>query len=93
MKKYAPMFAAASVLAAPALVTSATRAEAIQYPVCLSYVEGWSGIVERCEFTSIQQCQWSAQGLSGSCYANWRYAYAQPVPVEPPMKRRTRRAY
>lgn len=93
MKKHALMFATASILAAPALAGSATRAEAIQYPVCLSYVEGWSGIVERCEYTSIQQCQWSAQGLNGSCYNNWRYAYAQPLLVEPPLKRRYRRAY
>ncbi|MEW6769082.1 MAG: DUF3551 domain-containing protein [Pseudomonadota bacterium] len=93
MKKYALMFATASLLAAPALVTSATRAEAIQYPVCLSYVEGWSGVVERCEYTTMQQCQMSASGLNGSCYDNWRYAYAQPVPVERPVKRRYRRDY
>ena len=90
MKKIALMFAAAIALAAPALVTSATPAAAIEYPYCLSYVEGWSGIVERCEYSTIEQCRMSAQGLNGSCAANWRYAYAPPVkrPV-----RRIRQAY
>ncbi len=91
MKKYALMVAAAALLAAPALVTSATRAEAIEYPYCLSYVEGWSGMIERCEYSSIEQCRVSAQGLNGSCAANWRYAYAQPV--QPPVQRRYRRVY
>ena len=92
MKKIALMLAAASALAAPALVTSSTRAEAIEYPFCLSYVEGWSGIVERCEYSTIDQCRMSAPGLNGSCAANWRYAYGQPQAVERPLKRRYRRA-
>ena len=93
MKKIALMLAAASVLAAPALVTSSTRAEATQYPYCLSYVEGWGGYVERCDYSTMDQCRMSALGLNGGCAANWRYAYGQPQPVEPQSGRRSRRAY
>ena len=92
MKKIALMLAAASALAAPALVTSSTRAEAIEYPYCLGYSEGWGGYVQRCEYSTLDQCRMSAQGLNGSCDANWRYAYGQPQPVERPVKRRYRRA-
>ena len=93
MKKIALMFAAASALAAPALFASATPAAATEYPFCLSYVEGWSGLIQRCDYSTIEQCRMSAQGLNGSCDPNWRYAYAQP-PVEHPIKRRHRqRAY
>lgn len=93
MKKFAYMAAAAMLLAAPALLSSATRAEAIEYPYCVSYVMGWSGMTERCEFTSMEQCRLSARGLNGTCAANWRYAYAQP-PIERPVRRRyQQRAY
>lgn len=93
MKKIALMLAAASALAAPALVTSSTRAEAIEYPFCMTYVEGWSGIVERCDFSTMEQCRASASGIAGGCAANWRYAYGQPQQVERQVKRRARRAY
>ena len=93
MKKFALMVAAASALAAPALVTSSTRAEATEYPYCMTYVAGWSGIIERCDFSTMDQCRASASGLSGGCAANWRYAYGQPQPVEPQSGRRARRAY
>ncbi len=93
MKKFALTAVAAMVLAAPALLTSATRAEAIEYPYCVSYVMGWSGMTERCEFISMEQCQMSARGLNGTCAANWRYAYAHP-PIERPVRRRApHRAY
>lgn len=88
MKKFALTVAAASALAAPALVTMASRAEATQYPYCLSYVEGWSGIVERCEYSTMDQCRASAQGLNGGCAVNWRYTQAQPF--ERPVRRRYR---
>ena len=92
MKTFALMVAAASALAAPALVTSSTRAEATEYPYCMTYVEGWSGIVERCDFSTMDQCRASALGLAGGCAANWRYTQAQIV--ERPIKRRYReRAY
>jgi hypothetical protein len=92
MKTFALTVAAAAALAASALVTMTSRAEAIEYPYCLSYIGGWSGMIERCEYTSMEQCQMSAQGLNGSCAANWRYAYGQPQPVEQPIKRRYRHA-
>ncbi len=88
MKKFALMFAAVAALATSGLVSLTSRAEAIQYPYCLSYIEGWSGMIERCEYSTIDQCRMSAQGLNGSCAANWRYAYGQPLPVERPVKRR-----
>jgi Protein of unknown function (DUF3551) len=92
MKKFALMVAAASALAAPALVTSSTRVEATEYPYCMTYVAGWSGIIERCDFSTMDQCRASASGLNGGCAVNWRYTQAQIV--ERPIKRRYReRAY
>ncbi len=91
MKKIALIFAAASAMTA-ASTTIATRAEAQQYPYCLASASGRGSFVERCEYTTMAQCQASAQGVAGSCTYNWRLAYAQPV--EPPLKGRYRqRAY
>ena len=93
MKKIALTVAAVAALATSTLVTSASRAEATEYPFCLSYVEGWSGMVLRCEYSTMEQCRMSAQGLNGSCDPNWRYAYAKPT-IERPVKRRyPQRAY
>ena len=91
MKKIALMLAAASALAAPTLISSTTGAEAIEYPYCLSYTEGWGGYVERCDYSTMDQCRASASGVAGGCAANWRVAYGQPEPA--PVKRGYRRAY
>jgi hypothetical protein len=92
MKKIAQMFVATAVLSIPALMTSATRAEATEYPYCLSYVEGWGGYVERCDYSTMDQCRMSAQGLNGSCDPNRRYT--QALPVERPIRQRyPQRAY
>ena len=59
-------------------------AQAVEYPYCMTYVEGWSGAIERCDFATMAQCQASAGGLGGSCAPNWRLAYSRGgVPVEP----------
>ncbi len=50
-------------------------AQATEYPYCMTYVEGWSGAIERCDYSTMAQCQASTQGLSGSCAANWRLAW------------------
>lgn len=47
-------------------------ARAVEYPYCLTYVEGWSGAIERCDFSTLAQCQASAAGLNGSCTPNRR---------------------
>lgn len=49
-------------------------AQAIEYPYCLTYTEGWSGAIERCDYSTMAQCQASSQGLNGTCAANWRLA-------------------
>lgn len=87
MKKY--ITAAAVALALPALgsFTNEARAE-IDYPYCLSYVEGWGGLVERCDYSTLQQCQMSAGGLSGSCDTNRRMRW----PVENAPQRRRQNA-
>lgn len=70
------MMAAAVALALPALGSFTTQARAeIDYPYCLTYVEGWSGLVERCDFSTMQQCQMSAGGLNGSCEYNRRFRF------------------
>ncbi len=74
---------ATALLIAAALLPS-ERAHAIDYPYCLKYVDGWSGMIERCDFTSMAQCQMSASGLNGSCGPNWRLQFnAEPAPARP----------
>ena len=73
------MMAAAVALALPALGSFTTQARAeIDYPYCLSYVEGWGGLVERCDYSTMQQCQMSAGGLNGSCNYNRRMLFPNP---------------
>jgi hypothetical protein len=65
------VLAAAGIL----LAVSQGPAHAVEYPYCLTYVEGWSGTIERCEYTTMQQCQASGSGLNGSCAPNWRLGF------------------
>lgn len=61
-------------------------AQATEYPYCLTFIESWAGSIERCDYSTIAQCEASAQGLSGSCAANWRLAWNRsqtPDVVEP----------
>ena len=92
MKKFALTVAAVAALATSALVTSASRAEATEYPYCLSYSEGWGGYVQRCDYSTIDQCRLSAQGLNGSCDPNRRYVQVQPV-ERPARRGYSQRAY
>lgn len=61
-------------------------AHAIDYPYCMTYVQGWSGSIEQCDYTTMAQCQASTGGLNGTCAPNWRLAQnrsAYPDAVEP----------
>lgn len=58
------------------MIVGSTAAQAVEYPYCLTYVEGWSGAIERCDFSMLAQCQASAAGLNGSCTPNRRAAPA-----------------
>lgn len=67
------------------MIIGSTAAQAVEYPYCLTYVEGWSGAIERCDFSTLAQCQASAAGLNGSCAPNRRAGPAPgfyPDPVE-----------
>lgn len=67
------MMAAAVALALPALGSFTTQARAeIDYPYCLIYASGWDGLIERCDFSTMEQCRMSAGGLNGSCEYNRR---------------------
>ena len=76
------------------LALSHGTAQATEYPYCLTYTEGWSGAIERCEYATMAQCQASGQGLNGTCAANWRLALnrgaSQDVTVPDAPKKRTR---
>ena len=50
-------------------------AQATEYPYCMTYNEGWSGAIERCDFSTIDQCRASASGLNGYCAPNRRLAW------------------
>lgn len=83
-----------TLLMAPAgligLVLAQSPAQATQYPYCMTYNEGWSGAIERCDFSTMAQCQATASGLNGYCMPNWRLAYGRgdsSVPDTPVSKR------
>lgn len=63
-------------------------ARAIDYPYCMTHVDSWAGTIERCDFSTMAQCQASAMGLSGSCGPNYRAAPAANFPSDPAAKRR-----
>ncbi|CAN5412298.1 hypothetical protein BH10PSE10_BH10PSE10_15640 [soil metagenome] len=67
-------------------------AQATQYPYCMSHVQGWAGMIELCDYTTMAQCQASALGLNGMCAPNWRLAWnhSQPVDAATPVVRKKR---
>jgi hypothetical protein len=68
------------------LMLTPQAAQATEYPYCLTFIESWAGTIERCEYSTMAQCQASAQGLSGSCTTNWRLGWSRsqnPDAVEP----------
>lgn len=68
------------------LLFGQTPARAIDYPYCMTYVEGWGGAIERCDYATMAQCQASTGGLSGTCAPNWRLIQRRgvyPDGVEP----------
>lgn len=57
------------------LLASQGPSAAIDYPYCMTYIEGWSGAIERCDYATLEQCRASAGGLNGSCARNWRLEF------------------
>lgn len=56
------------------MIVGASPARATEYPYCMTHVESWAGAVERCDFSTMEQCRASAAGLNGSCDPNRRMA-------------------
>lgn len=73
------------------LMLGSGKAHATEYPYCMSYVDGWSGTIERCDFTSMEQCRASATGLNGTCAPNWRIAQSRNESPDVVKKNRSRR--
>ena len=75
---------------AGSLVAMPVTVQATEYPYCMTYHEGWSGAIERCDFSTIDQCRASALGLNGYCASNWRLAWnhAQPADASAPVVRK-----
>lgn len=72
------------------LALSQGPAQATEYPYCMFQVEAFGGGVERCDYSSMEQCQMSASGMNGSCTRNWRVASNRmqgPDMVQPPRTR------
>ncbi len=44
-------------------------------PYCMSRVAGRIGMVEECNYMSMEQCWASSTGVNGSCAPNWRLEY------------------
>jgi len=65
------------------LVGQVLPARAADYPYCMTYVEGWAGAIERCDFSTMAQCQASTGGLNGTCAPNWRLAYSRGGSLDP----------
>ena len=75
------------------LVVSQGPAKAVEYPYCMTFADGWAGSVERCEYSTMQQCQASTGGLNGSCAPNWRLQLGNNNAgiIDSPKSSRTRR--
>lgn len=58
-------------------------AKATEYPYCLTYVEGWAGTIERCDYSTMAQCQASSGGLNGTCAPNWRLSFNRGTAAQP----------
>jgi Protein of unknown function (DUF3551) len=87
-----PLFAAFSFAS---LLVAATPALAANYPYCMSRVAGRIGMVEECNYVSMEQCWANAVGLAGSCAPNWRLQYyrKQNGLEEPAARPRYKRRY
>lgn len=72
------------------LIFHQDKAQAAEYPYCMSYVSGWSGMIEDCSYSTMAQCQASTGGLNGSCAPNWRLQFRSDN-SEPPKRDRSRR--
>ena len=70
-------------------------APAANFPYCMSRVAGRIGMVEECNYVSMEQCWASSVGVNGSCAPNWRLEYyrQQRAAEESVARPRTRRRY
>jgi hypothetical protein len=64
---------------------------ATEYPYCLSYTQGWSGMIEDCSYSTMEQCRMSTGGIAGSCAPNWRLQFKNSNNPEPKKRDRSRR--
>ena len=78
-----------TVLAAAAPVQAQTFGG--KYPICIQYYSWGGSRYIDCAYSSMEQCQATASGLSATCVTNPYYANAQ-VP-RGPAYRQPRRAY
>lgn len=67
------------------------KAQATEYPYCLSYTQGWSGMIEDCSYSTMEQCRMSTGGIAGSCAPNWRLQFKSSNNPEPTKRDRSRR--
>ena len=65
------------------------RAEATEYPYCVTATEGWGAYIERCDFMTMEQCYQTARANNGTCGSNWRLALTRPEPQPQPVRRRS----
>ncbi len=88
-----PLLAALSFAAL--LATTAPLSAGGNYPYCMSRVAGRIGMVEECNYVSMEQCWANSVGLAGSCAPNWRLQYyRQQYGLDAPVARpRYKRRY
>jgi hypothetical protein len=80
-----------SMIALAVLATATlfgARAEAVEYPYCVTATEGWGAYIERCDFSTMEQCQMTARGSNGTCSTNWRLQFTRPDQQSQPVRRR-----
>lgn len=68
-------FTLAAFSFAATLWASAPASAGGNYPYCMSRVAGRIGMVEECNYVSMEQCWANSVGLAGSCAPNWRLQY------------------
>ena len=56
-------------------VCEVVPAPAANFPYCMSRVAGRIGMVEECNYISMEQCWANSTGVNGSCAPNWRLEY------------------
>jgi hypothetical protein len=83
----------ATLLLAVVLWPSTPASAGGNYPYCMSRVAGRMGMVEECNYVSMEQCWANSTGVNGSCAPNWRLQYYQQQQAgeDSAIRRRTKR--